>query len=93
MNPKYRRHFRIYFISKHPAFIVGETKKHFFFHRVTSSPKSGHHSNWKVNPNPDPKRNTPMYIVHAEEKDLKTNFSAKLPYNAQLDFIKKKNKK
>ena len=71
MNPKFKRHFRIYFTSKHPAFIVGETKKHFFFHRVTSSPKSGHHSNWKIEPNPDPKRKNPMYIVHQEEKDIK----------------------
>ena len=93
MNPKFNRHFRIYFISKHPAYIVGETKDYFFFHRVTSSPKSGHHSNWKVEPNPDSKRASPMFIVHMEEKDLKINFSEELPYNADLSFIKRKNKK
>ena len=42
---EFKRHFRIYFRSGHPAYIVGETTDSFYFHRVTSVPKSGHHSN------------------------------------------------
>lgn len=73
--------------------IVDEDGNYYIFHRVTSSPKSGTHSNWKVEPNPDKTRNTPMYIVHAQEKDEKIFFSAELPYNIQLDFIKIDEKK
>ena len=88
MNPKFKPHFRIYYKSGHPAYIVGETKDSFYFHRVTSSPKSGHHSNWKVDPNPDKRRKTPMYIVHQQTKDLKIYFSSKLPFNRKINFIK-----
>jgi len=88
MNEDFQRHFRIYFKSKHPAYIVNDEGDYYFFHRVTSSPKSGSHSNWEVNPNPDKRRKTPMYIVHAQEKDEKKYFSGKLPYNINLDFIK-----
>ena len=91
--PNFKKHFRIYFKSGHPAYIVDEEGDYYYFHRVTSSPKSGHHSNWKIDPNPDTKRNTPMYIVHNEEKDLKILFSDKLPYNIEITFIHKKEKK
>ena len=90
MNPKFKKHFRIYLLSKHPAYIVDEDENYYYFHRVTSSPKSGHHSNWKIEPNPDPNRNTPMYIVHQEQKDLKRSFSEKLSFNIEIDFIKRK---
>ena len=90
----YRRHFRHYFKSGHPAYIVGEDKNSYDFHRVTSSSRNGHHSNWKVDPNPDRSRGKPMYIIHQEETDGKVYFGRKpLPYNADLKFIKKKNKK
>lgn len=88
MNPNFKKHFRIYYKSQHPAYIVGETNDSFYFHRVTSSPKSGHHTNWKIVPNPDKRRKTPMYIVHQQSIDLKTYFSNKLPYNAAIKFIK-----
>ena len=91
--PKFKRHFRIYKKSGHPAYIVDAEGKYYYFHRVTSSPKSGHHSNWKIEPNPDPRRKTPMYIVHNEEKDLKVCFEEKLPFNAELNFIKRAKKK
>ena len=87
---KFKRHFRIYFKSGHPAYIIDEEGRYYYFHRVTSSPKSGHHSNWKIDPNPDRRRTTPMYIVHQEEKDLKEYFSDELPFNIEIVFIKKK---
>ena len=90
---KFKKHFRIYIKSGHPAYIVDEEGKYYYFHRVTSSPKSGHHSNWKIDPNPDARRKTPMYIVHAEEKDLKICFGEKLPFNIEIIFIKRAKKK
>ena len=90
---QFKKHFRIYFKSGHPAYIIDEEGKYYYFHRVTSAPKSGHHSNWKIDPNPDPTRETAMYIVHNEQKDLKTNFSDELPFNIELVFIKRKRKK
>lgn len=91
----FRRHFRQYRRSGHPAFIVGESAKDFNFHRVTSSTRSGHHSNWKIDPNPQIGRNTPMYIVKAEQTDSKSWFSNELPNFRKFDssFIKRKSNK
>lgn len=91
---KFKRHFRRYIKSGHPAYIVDEEGNTYVFHRVTSSEKSGHHKNWKVDPNPDKDKKTPMYIVKQEQQDKKKNFSKdKLPYNVDLDFIKRAKKK
>ena len=87
---KFKKHFRIYLISGHPAYIIDEDNEHYYFHRVTSSPKSGHHKNWLITPNPDPNRDTPMYIVKMEQKDKKRRFGKKLKYEIDLDFIKRK---
>ena len=86
----FERHFRIYLVSSHPAFIIDEEGEYYYFHRVTSSPKSGHHKNWEINPNPDTKRKTPMYIVKMEQKDKKKRFSKKLKYTVDLVFIERK---
>ena len=86
----FERHFRIYLVSGHPAYIIDEEGENYFFHRVTSSPKSGHHKNWKVDPNPDPKRKKPMYIVKMEQKDKKKRFGKKLTYKVDLVFIERK---
>ena len=88
----FERHFRLYLKSNHPAYIVDEEGNKYVFHRVTSSEKSGHKKNWKVYPNPDISRVTPMYIVKAEQIDDKKHFGKKLKYNASLNFIKRKKK-
>ena len=85
---KFEKHFRIYFKSNHPAYIIDEEGNYYYFHRVTSSPKSGHHSNWKIDPNPDPTRNKPMYIVKTEEKDKKGRFGRKMKYGIDIFFHK-----
>ena len=89
---EFKKHFRIYFKSNHPAYIVDEEGNYYYFHRVTSSPKSGHHSNWKIDPNPDPSRDKPMYIVKMREKDKKARFGKKLKYEIDLVFIDEKKK-
>ena len=87
---KFKKHFRIYFKSNHPAYIVDEEGDYYFFHRVTSSPKSGTHKNWKIDSNPNPRKHTPMYIVKMEQKDKKARFSKKLDYEIDIVFIKRK---
>ena len=87
---KFKKHFRIYFKSGHPAYIVDDEENYYYFHRVTSAKKSGHHKNWEIKPNPDPKRSTPMYIVKQEQKDLKILFSDELSFCIDIEFIKKK---
>ena len=87
---KFKKHFRIYLVSNHPAYILDEEGNYYYFHRVTSSSKSGHHNNWKIEPNPDTSRETPMYIVRAEQKDKKSKFGKKLKYNIEINFINKK---
>ena len=87
---KFKKHFRIYLVSKHPAYIIDEEGDYYYFHRVTSSPKSGHHKNRKIEPNPDPRRKTPMYIIKMEQKDKKGRFGKKLEFEINLVFIKRK---
>ena len=82
----FEKHFRVYFKSNHPAYIVGEDGDFYYFHRVTSSPKSGHHTNIKIYPNPDPRKNTPMYIVKTKQKDKKKRFGKKLKYNLDIEI-------
>ena len=91
---KFKRHFRKYIKSGHPAYILDQEGNMYVFHRVTFATKSGHHTNWKIDPNPDKTKKTPMYIVKQEQKDNQKHFSKKeLPYNADLDFIKRAKKK
>lgn len=79
-------HFRYYKKSKHPALIVGEQKteqdeEEYRYRKATHSAKEGRHNNDKIEPNPNPKDNRPMYIVRRERHDLKKNFEDKpLPW-------------
>ena len=69
-------HFRHYKKSGHPALILSEeTEEKYKFRRVTSSEFSGHHRNERIDPNPDKRRKTPMYIVKQRQSDYKKNFS------------------
>ena len=69
-------HFRHYKKSGHPALILSEdTADKYKFRRVTSSEFSGHHRNERIEPNPDIRRITPMYIVKQKQSDYKKNFS------------------
>ena len=69
-------HFRHYKKSGHPALILSEeSTDRYKFRRVTSSEFSGHHRNEKIEPNPDKRRKTPMYIVKQRQTDYKKNFS------------------
>ena len=69
-------HFRHYNKSGHPALILSEdTEEKYKFRRVTSSEFSGHHRNERIEPNPDKRRKTPMYIVKQRQSDYKKNFS------------------
>ena len=69
-------HFRHYKKSGYPALILSEdTEEKYKFKRVTSSEFSGHHRNERIEPNPDKRRKTPMYIVKQRQSDYKKNFS------------------
>ncbi len=75
-------HFRYYKKSRHPALIVGEqnteqNEEEYRFKKATHSPTEGRHKNDKIEPNPDPTDNKPMYIVRRERHDLKENFEDK----------------
>lgn len=47
-SKKFKRHFRIYFINNHPAYIVDEEGNEFVFHRTTHSKTSGGKKTWEV---------------------------------------------
>ena len=70
------RHFRIYFVNNHPAYIVDEEGNKYVFHRTTESKTSGGKKNWSTNPNPLKNDNgRRLNIVKKEEKDDKGRFS------------------
>lgn len=69
------RHFRIYFLNNHPAYIVDEEGNEYVFHRVTHSKTSGGKKNWEKKNNPIKGDNKPMMIVKRQEKDKKARFS------------------
>ena len=72
---KFVKHFRIYFKTGHPAYIVDEDGNKYVFHRLTHSKTSGHRNNIKVD-NPLVKGgDKATYIVKREEKDNKGRFS------------------
>ena len=75
MKPKFKRHFRVYLVNNHPAYIVDEEGNKYIFHRVTHSKTSGGKKNWE-------KKNPLLiggekktYIVKKEEIDNKNRFS------------------
>ena len=91
----FKRHFRIYLVNNHPAYIVDENNGKYIFHRVTSSRSSGGRSNFEIRPNPLYSGRNVMYIVKRKESDNKNRFSkfilnAKKGINVDFDFIDKK---
>lgn len=72
---KFKRHFRIYFVNNHPAYIVDEEGNEYVFHRTTHSKTSGGKKTWEVI-NPLKKSDSrKMHIVKKEQRDLKARFS------------------
>lgn len=73
-------HFRYYRKSGHPALIVGEQKaekskrEEYRYRKVMHSEKDGRHLNEKIEPNPDPKDENPMYIGKRIRHDDKDHF-------------------
>mgnify|MGYP003291556903 CR=1 FL=1 len=76
MKPKFKRHFRIYLINNHPAYIVDEEGNEYIFHRVTESQTSGGKKNWEIVPNPIKGYKCDCYIVKHEEHKKKNKFSS-----------------
>lgn len=95
MKPKFKRHFRIYLVNNHPAYIVDEEGNQYLFHRVTKSKSSGGRLNWKVpGENPIEGYICDCYIVKREEKRPKSKFSkfrikTKRHVNIEYPWIKK----
>lgn len=75
MNPKFKRHFRVYLVNNHPAYIVDEEGNEYVFHRVTESKTSGGKKNWKLENNPIKNCYFTCYIVKREQKARKGRFS------------------
>ena len=77
MNQNFKRHFRIYLVNNHPAYIVDEEGNMYIFHRVTESKTSGGKKNWKVEgENPIEGYKCDCYIVKQEQKKPKSKFSS-----------------
>lgn len=89
-SKKFKRHFRVYLVNNHPAYIVDEEDNKYIFHRITSSETSGRKTNRKVYPNLDKTRESAMYIVKKQQKDLKRKFSKETKdWDFNGNFIKK----
>ena len=75
MKKKFKRHFRIYLVNNHPAYIVDDNGTQYIFHRVTESKSSGGRKNWELKSNPIKGCRFTCYIVKKEQKDRKNKFS------------------
>ncbi len=98
MKTKFKRHFRIYLVNNHPAYIVDEEGNQYVFHRMTKSKTSGGKKNWKLNPNPIDGCYFTCYMIKKEEIANKRRFSKeKLKTKKGIDpsfpWIKRANKK
>ena len=98
MSENFKRHFRVYLINNHPAYIVDEEGKEYVFHRMTKSKTSGGRDNWKLNVNPLKHCYFTCYIVKKEEIANKGRFSkeklkVKKGVDLSMPWIKKANKK
>lgn len=97
MKETFKRHFRIYLVNNHPAYIVDEKGNQFVFHRVTESKSSGGKKNWELSSNPIKGCKFTCYIVKKEQIDKKNKFSPfkialKKGKNVQYPWIKRANK-
>ena len=72
----FRRHFRIYFKNRHPAYIVDEEGNVYVFHRMTHSKSSGGRPNLPFDNPLLLGGNGLIYIVKKEQRDRKSKFSA-----------------
>ena len=75
MSQKFKRHFRVYLVNNHPAYIVDEEGNQYVFHRMTESKTSGGKKNWKIVKNPIVNYSFTCYIVKKEQKANKGRFS------------------
>ena len=71
---RFRRHFRIYFVNGHPAYIVDEKGDEYIFHRTTHSKTSGGRKNWKKDNPLNDGDNRKMFIIKKEQHDKKGRF-------------------
>ena len=97
MSKNFKRHFRIYLVNNHPAYIVDEKGNQYVFHRVTESKSSGGKKNWELKFNPIKGCKFTCYIVKKEQIDKKNRFSPfeidlKKDVNVQYPWIKRANK-
>ena len=98
MSQNFKRHFRIYLVNNHPAYIVDEEGNKYIFHRMTKSKTSGGKKNWKLQDNPLKDCYFTCYMVKQEEKASKRRFSreklkVKKGVDPALPWIKRVNKK
>ena len=75
MKTKFKRHFRIYLVNNHPAYIVDEEGNQYIFHRMTGSKTSGGRKNWVISPNPIKDCYFTCYMIKKEQRANKGKFS------------------
>lgn len=98
MPKNFKRHFRVYLVNNHPAYIVDQEGNEYVFHRVTESKTSGGRKNWKIVPNPIKDCYFTCYVIKKEQKANIRRFSQnvlKIKKGADIRYpwIKRANKK
>ncbi len=92
MKKKFKRHFRIYLVNNHPAYIVDESGDEYVFHRTSHKNKISNKSTFEIRENPIIGDFKPMYIAKRRQTEKKGRFSrVKLPIkrdvNINYEFI------
>lgn len=88
----FKRHFRIYLVNNHPAYIVDENGDYYAFHRCSHKNKISNKATFEIKNNPIVGDLRPMYIAKRRQIERKGRFSKnKLPIkkgvNISYEFI------
>lgn len=92
MKKGFKRHFRIYLVNNHPAYIVDENGDYYVFHRSSHKSKISNKATFEIKMNPIVGDLRPMYIAKRKQIERKGRFSKnKLPIkngiNINYEFI------
>lgn len=92
MKEGFKRHFRIYLVNNHPAYIVDENGDYYVFHRSSHKNKISNKATFEIKKNPIVGDLRPMYIAKRRQTERKGRFSKnKFPIkkgvNINYEFI------
>ena len=86
MKKGFKRHFRIYLVNNHPAYIVDENGDYYVFHRSSHKNKISNKATFEIKKNLIVGDLRPMYIAKRRQTEKKGDFQ-KINYQLRMALI------